>query len=65
MNPRPNPSLDTNCCSRLRQPSAIGLNPALSRTCMLPQQRLTASLDGDFVVFLTGMRVNQPLRVDR
>jgi hypothetical protein len=32
---------------------------------MLPQQRLTASLDGDFVVFLIGMRVNQPLRVDR
>lgn len=28
-------------------------------------QRLTASLDGEFVVFLIGMRVNQPLRVDK
>jgi hypothetical protein len=28
-------------------------------------QRLTASLDGTFVVFLIGMRVNRPLRVDK
>lgn len=28
-------------------------------------QRLTASLEGEFVVFLIGMRVNQPLRVDK
>ena len=28
-------------------------------------ERLTASLDGQFVVFLIGMRVNQPLRVDK
>jgi len=28
-------------------------------------QRLTASLDGAFVVFLIGMRVNRPLRVDK
>jgi Domain of unknown function (DUF4188) len=26
---------------------------------------LTASIDGEFVVFLIGMRVNQPLRVDK
>ena len=28
-------------------------------------ERLTASLDGQFVVFLIGMRVNQPLRIDK
>jgi hypothetical protein len=28
-------------------------------------QRLTATLDGEFVVFLIGMRVNRPLRVDK
>ena len=27
--------------------------------------RLTAQLDGDFVVFLIGMRINQPLKVHR
>ena len=32
---------------------------------MQSNQRLTASLDGEFVVFLIGMRVNQPLRVDK
>ncbi len=32
---------------------------------MLHNQRLTASLEGEFVVFLIGMRVNQPLRVDK
>ena len=29
------------------------------------RERLTARLDGDFVVFLIGMRINRPLRVDR
>lgn len=32
---------------------------------MQSNQRLTASLDGEFVIFLIGMRVNQPLRVDK
>lgn len=32
---------------------------------MYRNQRLTASLDGEFVVFLIGMRVNRPLRVDK
>lgn len=32
---------------------------------MIHQDRLTARLDGDFVVFLIGMRINRPLRVDR
>jgi len=32
---------------------------------MLHNQRLTGSLDGEFVVFLIGMRINQPLRVDK
>jgi len=32
---------------------------------MLHNQRLTGSLDGEFVIFLIGMRVNQPLRVDK
>lgn len=30
---------------------------------MIQGERLTASLDGDFVVFLIGMRINQPLKV--
>ncbi len=29
------------------------------------RERLTASLDGDFVVFLIGMRVNNPLKVHK
>ena len=32
---------------------------------MIRAERLTATIDGDFVVFLIGMRVNQPLRVDK
>jgi len=32
---------------------------------MLHNQRLTGSLDGEFVVFLIGLRVNQPLRVNK
>ncbi|MCX7201969.1 MAG: DUF4188 domain-containing protein [Burkholderiales bacterium] len=32
---------------------------------MIHQDRLTARIDGDFVVFLIGMRINRPLRVDR
>jgi hypothetical protein len=32
---------------------------------MIHQDRLTARFDGDFVVFLIGMRINRPLRVDR
>jgi len=32
---------------------------------MLHNERMTASLDGDFVVFLIGMRVNKPLRIDK
>ena len=32
---------------------------------MHSNQRLAASLDGEFVVFLIGMRVNQPLRIDK
>src|SRR4249919_1087706 len=32
---------------------------------MLNNQRMTASLDGDFVVFLIGMRVNRPLRIHK
>ena len=27
------------------------------------QQRMAAQIDGDFVVFLIGMRVNRPLKV--
>ncbi len=27
---------------------------------MIPKERLTATLDGDFVVFLIGMRINKP-----
>lgn len=32
---------------------------------MIQGERLTASLDGDFVVFLIGMRINQPLKLHR
>jgi hypothetical protein len=32
---------------------------------MLHHQRLTAALDGEFVVFLIGMRVNRPLLVHK
>lgn len=32
---------------------------------MIHSDRLTARFDGDFVVFLIGMRINRPLRVDR
>jgi hypothetical protein len=32
---------------------------------MIRSERLTASLDGDFVVFLIGMRINQPLKLHR
>lgn len=32
---------------------------------MIRRERLTANLDGDFVVFLIGMRVNNPLKVHK
>ena len=32
---------------------------------MIRPERLTATLEGDFVVFLIGMRVNQPLKVHK
>jgi hypothetical protein len=32
---------------------------------MIHRQRLTATLEGDFVVFLIGMRINRPLRIDK
>ena len=32
---------------------------------MQSNQRLTASLDGEFAVFLIGMRVNRPWRIDK
>ncbi len=32
---------------------------------MILRERLTASLEGDFVVFLIGMRINQPLNVHK
>lgn len=32
---------------------------------MIHPDRLTARIEGDFVVFLIGMRINRPLRVDR
>src|SRR6476660_8847088 len=32
---------------------------------MIHRERLTASIDGDFVVFLIGMRLNQPWRVHK
>ena len=32
---------------------------------MIQKQRLTANLDGDFVVFLIGLRVNKPLKIHK
>ncbi|MDE2094631.1 MAG: DUF4188 domain-containing protein [Burkholderiales bacterium] len=32
---------------------------------MIRPERLTATLDGDFVVFLIGMRINRPLKVHK
>lgn len=32
---------------------------------MIHRERLTASIEGDFVVFLIGMRINHPLRVHK
>lgn len=32
---------------------------------MIRRERLTANLDGDFVVFLIGMRINAPLKIHR
>lgn len=32
---------------------------------MIRKERLTAKLEGDFVVFLIGMRINQPLKVHK
>ena len=32
---------------------------------MIHRERLTATIDGDFVVFLIGMRLNQPLKVHK
>ncbi len=32
---------------------------------MIHKERITASLDGDFVVFLIGMRINQPLKIHK
>lgn len=32
---------------------------------MIRNERLTASLEGDFVVFLIGMRINSPLKVHK
>lgn len=32
---------------------------------MIRRERLTANLEGDFVVFLIGMRINQPLKVHK
>jgi hypothetical protein len=32
---------------------------------MINRERLTATLDGDFVVFLIGMRINQPLKIHK
>jgi hypothetical protein len=32
---------------------------------MIQAQRLTANLNGDFVVFLIGMRINKPLRIHK
>lgn len=32
---------------------------------MIHRERLTASIDGEFVVFLIGMRINQPWRIDK
>lgn len=32
---------------------------------MIQAQRLTANLDGDFVIFLIGMRINKPLKIHK
>ena len=32
---------------------------------MIRPERLTATLDGDFVVFLIGMRINSPLKIHK
>jgi hypothetical protein len=32
---------------------------------MIHRQRLTATLDGEFVVFLIGLRLNRPWRIDK
>lgn len=32
---------------------------------MIHKKRLTANLDGDFVVFLIGFRINQPLKIHK
>jgi hypothetical protein len=32
---------------------------------MIHRERLTATIDGDFVVFLIGMRLNQPWKVHK
>ena len=32
---------------------------------MINKERITASLDGDFVVFLIGMRINSPLKIHK
>ncbi len=32
---------------------------------MIQKQRLTANIEGDFVVFLIGLRVNQPLKIHK
>jgi len=32
---------------------------------MIRRERLTAKMEGDFVVFLIGMRINQPLKVHK
>lgn len=32
---------------------------------MIRRERLTASLEGDFVVFLIGMRINNPLKIHK
>ena len=32
---------------------------------MIHKERMTASVDGDFVVFLIGMRINKPLQVNK
>ena len=32
---------------------------------MILKDRMTATIDGDFVVFLIGMRINQPWKIHR
>ena len=32
---------------------------------MIRRERLTARLEGDFVVFLIGMRINNPLKIHK